>query len=166
MQDTSSKTRRKKIGEASEILDAIGHEDEKEGIKWTKYFMDLWDKQEWDKNQLKKEKLEKKRKFSKIDYFKALAGMLQQESFDMDIPDGYRVWSEFSGDGVVLKFTDIQGNIYYKAFKPDGTPEVDFNAVVGMLIDLQDSIDGLERLRMNQFKKDTGIILPDDKSKN
>lgn len=151
--------RKEEINEAGEVLDAIGQRNEKKGIKWTQHFMDEWDREKWHENQLKKEKLEEKRKYSRMNYHQALSGMLQDEAQDLDVPFGYRVWSEFSGEGVILKVSDVHKNTYYDAFRPDGTPEIDFNVAVQLLIAAQDTIDMLERERVKSLK-DRGIILP------
>lgn len=156
---TLPSVRKKKMAEASEILDAIGHENEKEGIKWTQRFMSQWDKKQWEKQQIKRGELDKKRRFSRMGYHELVAGMLQEELKDLDVPPGYRTWTEFSGEGVIVRMVDSKGKKYNRAFRPDGTPEVDFRAVVGLLTDVQNSVDILEQERAENLKT-MGIVLP------
>lgn len=151
-------SRQKKVNEAIEELDAIGHENEKEGIKWTQYFMKQWDLKQWEKNQFKEESLKKKRR-DRLGYHRVIAGMLGEEALGMDIPLGYQVGAFFSGDGVILKLVDRWGKKYHRAFKPDGVPKIDFNAVVGLLVDLQNTIDLLEFRAQQELPQNSGIIL-------
>jgi hypothetical protein len=155
----SEKQRKEKLVEANDILDAIGQESEKKGISETKYFMDQWDRRQWHENQLKKDRLDSSRKFRKMEYYRILAAMLQEEIADLDIPNGYMAWSEFTQSGVVVRLRDRWGKKYYRAFKPDGTPEIDFNAVVGLLTDVQNSVDKLEYDARENLKQ-SGFILP------
>lgn len=153
------KDKKKSIKNAIEVLEAIGHERESEGIKWTQYFMDMWDKKQWKENQLKKEKLKRKRKFSKREYFMALAGMLNEEIPDLDLTAGYSAMAYFNEKGVVLTLTTPIGEKYNRAFVPDGTPDVDFQAVVSFLVSLLDTVDKIENTRMKATLSKSGILL-------
>lgn len=156
---TSPLKRKAEVNLALEKLEAIGQESEKEGIKYTQQFMKEWDQKQEGRGREKKGQLERMKRFSKPEYYRLVAGMIQEELSDLDIPVGYRTWAEMSGDGVIAKMTDLKGKTYYKAFKPDGSPEVDFKAVVGILTDIQNSIDYLEYERAENLKK-LGLILP------
>lgn len=155
----NKKSKRKRVGHAREVLEAIGQDSEKEGIKWTKYFMDKWNRKQWKENQIKKEKLEKKRKYTKMEYFRALAGMLHEEAQFLEAPPNYDFWAEFSGDGVVLKMRSPSGKTYQRAFKPDGTPELDYKAVVSILVSALDTVHHVEEEKIQKIK-DQGFILP------
>lgn len=150
--------RKKQVGEAQEVLDAIGHENEAEGIKWTKHFMDKWDKKQWKQNQIKTDKLKKTRRYTKQEYYRLLYQMLQEEIKDLlenDIPPGFKVYPGYDDGGVGVYLDTPDGERYARGFKPDGTPEVDFNAVVGLLEDILITVDRL--LKKNATS--SGIIL-------
>lgn len=149
----------KKIGESQDVLDAIGQENEKEGIRWTKYFMDIWDQKEREKKEKKRDRLKKATVYKKMEYYRIVAGMLQQESANLDVPDRYMVWSEFSEQGVIVRLASPSGEKFSRAFKPSGEPVVDLNAVFGLLVDVQSTIDMLEDRRYQKLK-DSGIIIP------
>jgi hypothetical protein len=118
---------------AIEILDAIGTENEHEGIKWTKFFMDKWDKKEREQNQLKEENLKKKR-MTKKRYYEALAGMLNEQFKQMDKPSNkWIVLAFYTDKGVVVQLKDIWGRVYQRAFKPCGIPKIDLH-VVGLYL--------------------------------
>lgn len=94
-----------------------------------------------------------------MEYHQLIAGMIQDELLDLDIPPGYTTRAEFSGKGVVVRLTDYQGKNYNRAFRPAGEPEIDFKAVVGLLTDVQNSVDYLEYERKENLKT-MGLILP------
>ncbi len=150
---------KRKVGETQDVLAAIGHENEKLGIKYTKQFMDQWDKKQWYRNQLQKEKLAKGRKFKKTDYFRLISGMLGEEAQDLELPHGYFIWSEFSGDGVILKMKDRWGNNHHRGFKPSGTPHADFSYVANILASALDTADYLEEIAQDKLKAQ-GFVLP------
>lgn len=150
--------RQKQVGEIGEVLDAIGHENEKEGIKWTQYFMDIWDKKELENQHRKKHKLKKSLGFTKREYYRIISNMIDEELRELDIPPGYVAWSSFDEKGVVLRLTTYNGEKYNRAFKPDGSPSTDFNVVVGLLIDTQDTIDRCENKRRENLNK-MGLII-------
>lgn len=151
--------RDKKIGEASEILDAIGHENEKEGIRWTQHFMNIWDQHELDKRHQKKDRLKKATIFNKMEYHRIISGMIHDEAKSLDIPTGYMVWSEYTEDGVIVRLAAPNGEKYKRAFKPSGDPGVDLNAVFGLLVDVQSTVDEVVNRSATNLKK-AGIIIP------
>jgi hypothetical protein len=153
------KSKEKKMAQASEILDAIGQENESEGIKWTQYFMNEFDKKQWEQNQLKQDRLEKVRRFNKAEYYRVLTGMFNEEVKDMDIPTGYLVIAQYTKEGIVVNMMDRWKKKWRRAFTPDGTPKVDFNAIVGLLTDVQNTIDILERQATERLKE-FGLVLP------
>lgn len=150
-----------------EKLEAMGHETESEGIKWTKYFMDQFDKDQWDKDQIKLDKLDHARRFTKRNYFHLLASMLNEELKDMDIPDGYMFAAYSTAKGVVTELIDKSGQRYRRAFTPCGTPKIDHHCIVLNLIQAQDTVDLLEeeiyrkQHTVDGLKKtESGIIIP------
>jgi hypothetical protein len=155
----SEKERKVKIAEANDILDAIGQESEKAGISETKRFMDLYDQKQWHENQLKKAALKSSSRYSKMEYYRRISAMLQEELTEIEFPNGYIAWSEYTEGGVIMRLKDRWGGKWLRAFKPDGTPEVDFNAVVGLLVDTQDTIDKLEA-KARKSMEASGFILP------
>lgn len=162
MQGNTQKTHnpQKEQKRVAEMLEAIGQEDEHEGIKATKYFMDQFEKKNWEEDQFKQDRLEKATKYSRHEYHKILAMMLDEEARQMDIPFelGYKAWTEFTEDGVILRMTDRWGRKYHKAFRPSGIPKVDFFAVVTLLSDLQGTADTLEQAAIKKLR-DMGLIL-------
>jgi hypothetical protein len=152
-------TKEKELSRAMEMLDAMGQENESEGIAWTKKFMDEFDQRQWEENQLKQDKLARSTKYTRMEYYRIVCGMINEELKDMDIPRGYVAMSHFTENGVIVDLADRWGKRWRRAFKPDGTPKIDFNAVVGLLTDIQNTIDGLEYNAQANLK-DLGLVLP------
>lgn len=143
-----------KINQAREILDTIGQENEKEGIKWTKFFMDRFDKKEWEKNQIKMDKLNKHR-MTKRGYFEMVTGMINELFKEVDKPSRkWRLQAFTTKKGVVMQIWDTLGRVYQKAFTPCGIPKIDLKAIEIYLGQAEDTM----------YKEDkqtkSGIILP------
>lgn len=151
--------KQKKIDEAAEVLDTIGQENEKEGIKWTQYFMNIWDQHELDRKLKKKDRLKKATIYKKMEYHRIIAGMIQEEAKQLDIPDRFMVWSEFTQDGVIVRLVSPSGDKFNRAFRPTGEPGIDLNAVFGILVDVQTTIDDLEEKRFSKLRE-SGLIIP------
>ena len=134
--DTMSKTTN-----TTEVLEAIGHENEKEGVKWTQYFMNEWDQKQRGKDHENLNLLDKRRKFTRQRYHEVLSGMINEGLSELDVEHGFKAHSEFNKSGVVVRVTDPDGKKYARAFKPSGEPEIDFNAVVGLLSQVLDTSD-------------------------
>ena len=138
------KPKKKVVGEARDVLDVMGQQSEKEGIKWTQYFMDKFEKEEWDKEQLAKEKLQRSR-LTKKRYYYILAEMLKEMIVVVNRPSPGYVASVYSNKkGVVAQFKDKLGRIWRKAFKPCGIPKIDHHAcktISGMAEDKMWSLD-------------------------
>jgi len=138
-----------------EKLEAMGQENEHEGIKWTKFFMDKWDRKEREQNQLRQDKLKKKR-MTKKKYYEALAGMLNEQLRSMDKPSNkWRTLAFFTEKGVVVQLKDIWGRVYQRAFKPCGTPKIDLHMVNLYLGGAEDTMYKVE----TEKKTDSGIYL-------
>lgn len=147
-------TNTKKINEARDVLDAIGHENEHEGIKWTKYFMDLFDKNEMEKNILREESL--KKKVTRKRYHEALAGIMNELMIDMDKPSNNWITNAFFTEkGVVVQLKDKWGRVYQRAFKPCGTPKIDLHMVNLYLGGAEDTMYKVE----SEKKTQSGIYL-------
>lgn len=149
-----------------EKLDAMGTENEREGIKWTKYFMDQFDRSEWEKNQIQLEKLDRKARFSRSGYHHLLAMMMNEEAKEMDFPEGYLPIIYPTKQGVVLEIIDRSNNKHRRAFTPVGIPKIDHHAVTVCLIQAQNTIDTIEEKiykkthTLDGMKKtESGIIL-------
>jgi hypothetical protein len=143
-------------GEAGEIIDAMGHENEKKGIKWTQYFMDKWEKKEWEENQLKKDRLGKHR-MKKKEYTRILYKMFEEMIKHMERPaPGYFVKSGFSHKGIWSRMYDKYNRTYARGVKVCGTPKVDFQAIVTLAAATEDKMWEVDS------KKETpsGIYLP------
>lgn len=138
------KATNKDVGLALEKLDAMGHANEKEGIKWTQFFMDQFDKETWEKDQIQLDRLEHSRRFTKRNYFYLLAQMLNEEAHDLDTPSGYLVGARSTLDGVVLEVIDRSGICHRRAYTPCGTPKIDYECAVVCLIQAQNTIDKKE----------------------
>jgi len=145
-----------KAADAVEILDAIGHENEKEGIRWTKYFMNQYAKKEWEKDQIKKEKLKKANK-NKKDYVLLLAKMLQQELYILDTPKDYTLDVKITPKGIIMGIKSPYKNRWvYKAFKPSGIPKYDYAYI-------QNAVAETDAFMINDNRRsqtDSGIFLP------
>ncbi len=138
-----------------EKLEAMGQENEHEGIKWTKFFMDKWDRKEREENQLRQDKLKKKR-MTKKKYYEALAGMLNEQLSSMDKPSNkWKVLAFYTEKGVVVQLKDIWGRVYQRAFKPCGTPKIDLHMVNLYLGGAEDTMYKVE----TEKKTDSGIYL-------
>ena len=153
---------KKKVNEAAEILEAIGQENESKGIEATQHFMKLWD----DKNALEDHKkvtlLGKKRNYTKVDYYRIIAGMINEGLAELDVEPGFVAKAAFTKEGVVVKVTDPEGYVYARAFKPNGDPETDYNCVVGLLSQVLDTSDEYY-VKKQKALKEAGIIIPGQK---
>lgn len=123
--------KQKQVDHAKEVLDAIGHESEKQGIKWTKYFMDKWDKQEWEKQQIVQDKLAKGTKYRKSEYYRLVANVLREIVYGIERPN-WGWWAEVKStdDGVIVILKHRTGRSWSRAFKPTGIPKIDYQAAV------------------------------------
>lgn len=148
----------KEISKALDMLDAMGHEKESEGIKWTKQFMKEFDNKQWEHNQLRQEELEKGRRTA-FDhrYFRLVASMLNEEAHDLDLPTAYMIAGYSTKKGVVLEVIDRHGIHHRRAFTPSGIPKIDYHCVVNCLIQAQNTIDKLERLYIDTHYTRDGI---------
>ena len=131
----------KSTKQALEVLEAIGQENEHEGIKATKYFVDQFDKREWNRQQIQEGKLDKERRFTKKRYFLMIAKMMNEEAQDLDIPPMFKVWANPTDKGVILFIKDPFTRTYRAAFTPCGQPRKDYVAVVEFLTRAQNTMD-------------------------
>jgi len=148
----------KKIGEAIDKLDAMGQPSEKEGIKWTKRFMDEFDKKEWEKNMLREEVLKRKR-LTKKRYFEMLAGMANELFKESEISGGWRGIVYFTQKGMVMQIKSMMGRIFQRAFKPCGIPKIDLNAVYTLLGSAEDTMWQIDEKGNIDLKTKNGIYL-------
>lgn len=149
----------KKQIEAIEILDAIGQENEHEGIKWTKRFMEAFDKREWEKNQIKQEKLGKTR-YSKKRYSEVLAGMMNEFLQEMDAPNhNWRSIAYYTEKGVVVQIKNVLGRVFQRAFAPCGIPKIDFQAVLAMVSSAEDTMWRIDKDGDLDVKTKGGVYL-------
>jgi hypothetical protein len=140
MDDTKKK---KAVAKATEVLEAIGQESEKEGVKWTKYFMDLWDKEQWNKEQIIETSLGRKK--HKLDYIELLRRFLEEQLFSLERPNfGYWVEVGKSKIGVYAKLHDRWGKVWSRGIKACGVPKMDYNAVWILVETVDDKMWELE----------------------
>ena len=138
------------------MLDAMGQKNEKAGIKWTKYFMHKWDKEQWEENQLEKDKLKKKTK-SRYAYTELLFKFFQEKAFALDRPNrGYWLESGFSGKGIWVKLHDRFGKKWVRGIRPSGIPKYDHHAVLILVQSIEDKMWEVER----EPQTETGVYLP------
>lgn len=153
---TKTTIRQQQIGEAEDILDAIGHERESEGIKWTKYFMDMYEKKQLKKDQFNIEAL-KKNKMSKSKYSWMLKSYLEASLSRLEIPNTFQVKVEKTHEGIVAMYKPVYSSRWrYKAFAPCGIPLRDYKHVLYIIQEIDLSILKED----NSPVTDTGIILP------
>lgn len=120
----------KRIDHIVDKIDAMGHESERQGIKWTQYFMKQFEKDEFEKNQIKKEKLDKRARYSRKEYTRVCREMLDQEIKELERPGpGFWVETGYEGEGVWLKLHDRYGRKFARGFKPSGIPKVDLHMI-------------------------------------
>ena len=144
------------IGEASDILDAMGQSSEKKAKKWVVYFNKLWEKKELSKNQLRKEKLAKKRK-KFAEYYQILAEMLHDMVIDLERPmPGFVVAGKFNEHGVYVEMWDPWHRTYQRAIKPTGVPKYDLPAVLTLVGSTEDTMWKLADEKVT----DNGVFLP------
>lgn len=151
----------RKALEVSEKLEAMGQENEKEGIRYTKEFMDEFDKREWERNQLQIQKLEHRRKFKKMDYFHLVARMLDEESKQLDISDRFLVKTIWNEEKTGLMLYDMLTKKQYgHGFKISGIPKIDHAAVTVLLLELQNTAEAIEQEQIKDSNKTrSGIIV-------
>lgn len=145
-----------KKGEAEDVLDAIGQKNEKEGIKWTKFFHEKWEKEELEKQFIDEETLKKNRK-KKDRYFKALAFLMQKKLDELEKPGpGFTINVKTSATGVFVELKDRWGRSYKRGFKPTGTAKYDLNAAVNMIGRVEDTMYDIEDKKQTK----SGVYLP------
>ncbi len=126
--------------EVEEKLEVMGQEDEHQGIRWTKYFMDQFDKKEWEKDQIHQQRLERKAKFSKKGYYDLCAQMMNQEAQTLDLALQFRLRGYATKYGVALEMRDIKtGRMFTRGMKPCGIPKYDYYATVVLLMQAQNT---------------------------
>jgi hypothetical protein len=148
----------KKVGIAQDVLDAIGHENEKEGIRWTKHFMDLWEKDQSEDKFNKESKLKKSEGYDKLRYNSLICNMLQEEINGLDLDVGYSSYARYTKDGVFVILKAPNKKVYGRGFKPSHDYKVDYTAVVGLLVDILDTVDYFAYEKKNNLEKQ-GIII-------
>lgn len=143
--------KQKQVGEAKEVLDAIGSENEKEGIKWTKFFMDKWDKKEWEKAQFEQERLGRWTKKKKA-YYELVHHFFKEQIEGLERPNyGYWVETGMSTKGVWLKLHDRFGKVWTKGMKIIGVPKYDhfgIGIISGKVEDLMWKLEESDPLKM------------------
>lgn len=150
---------KKQSYKAIEMLEAMGHENEKEGIKHTKYFMNLWDKQQWEQQQIQEEKLGKASKYKRIEYHRILRKMLNNMVMGIDrIGPGYWAETGFDDKGVWAKLHDKYNRVWQRGIKPSGIPKVDYKGAVGLAAAIE--IKMIEIEQDPDPKTESGIHLP------
>jgi hypothetical protein len=133
-----------KVGEAREILDTIGQDSEKEGIRWTKIFMDQWDKKEWEENQIEKEKLKKRNK-RRLEYTHLLHNLIREKGLELERPaQGYWLETGFNQKGVWVRLHDRHGNKWNRGIKVTGIPKYDHHAALILVQAIEDKMWELE----------------------
>lgn len=150
---------KKKSYNAIEMLEAMGHENEQEGIKYTKYFMDKWDRDQWEKQQIQEEKLGKAKKFRRVDYHKKLRGMLNEMVLGIDrVGPGYWAETGFNEKGVWARLHDKYGRTWQRGIKPSGIPKVDYRGSIGLAAAIEMKMIEIENDKDPKSKG--GIHLP------
>lgn len=161
---------KKESKKANEILEAMGHESEKEGIKWAKYFIDKFDEKELEKNQIKEEKLYRKAKFKRIGYHRLCWELLKEEVDLLEHPtenSPYHPKVSYTKFGVSVEVHDLRTRqIYTRGFKPCGYPKYDLAAIREFTVWTQDVMWELDEIRLelrdkqgNKIKTKSGIYV-------
>ena len=145
------------MAEVNRKIDDMGQVDESKGIAATKKYIAEFNKEN-AKNDQKRIKFLGTLSKNKKKYFNQISGLLNDEIEDMDLAKKYIAWSEFDEKGVILRLVGPKGK-FHRAFKPAMKPAVDFEAVVGLLIQLQDQID-LELYEKARSLERMGFVLP------
>ena len=149
----------KKQEKSIEVLDAIGMKNEHEGIKWTKFFMDKWNRKEWEKNQLTEDNMRKQRQ-TKKKYYKFIVAILNEGFSEMDMPSGnWRIGAYATDKGVVVQLKNVFGRVFQRAIKPCGTPKIDFNAMMQLMGSAEDTMYNIETKGEVDLKTKGGIFL-------
>ncbi len=153
-------TNKKQLGEAAEKLEAMGQENEHEGIKWTKYFMDAFNKKEWEEEQIKTAKLDHSRRYSKRGYYEMLAKMLDEECRDLDLTIRFTATGYPNKEGVVINMVDHKTGLQFKrGMKPSGIPKYDYYGITVLLMQAQNTAESIERGNDDLVTTKSGIIL-------
>ena len=149
----------KKQSKAIETLEAIGQTDEHKGIKWTKFFMDKWNRKEMEKNQLTADAMRKKRG-TKKKYYRFIAVVLNEAFEEMDKPSNkWRIGAYSTDKGVVVQLKGIMGRIFQRAITPCGTPKIDLNAMMQLVGSAEDTMYNIETKGEVDLKTKGGIFL-------
>lgn len=134
------KERNSKIekGEALEILEAVGSENEKEGIRATIEFQTESQKRNQEKEDRLKDYLQDKSK--SITYDSLLRNLLDALCSQVELPEGYdyRVTSDERGIALIIK---TPGGLYAKGFKPCQDGKYDLNACRTIRDNLENTIE-------------------------
>lgn len=110
-----------------EKVEAMGTDDNKEGVKATKSILKEEEKENKEKEAIALEYLKNQRKF-KDQYILTLSKLLEVKLFEDQFPKGtsYRVAP--TDQGVYMELY-VNGRIFQQAFKASGEPLYDLNAV-------------------------------------
>jgi hypothetical protein len=119
----------KKLGEEEELIDALGHENEKEGIKNVKEFMKGEEKKEQDKQDRMTELIMGASKGNKNSYILFMAELLDRKLKSVSISPGWIYEIIPTGEGVILELISPLKRYFRRAFKPCGQAIYDLNAI-------------------------------------
>jgi len=150
----------KKVGEVREILDAIGHENEKQGIKWTKYFMNEWDLEETRKRNSLIMMLDSTAKRNLTDYRRLLMEVLGELLYSIDLPPQYRTKHSLNDKGIKVTLIDPHLATYERGTKISYVGRYDLSAIEHMALDCEYEANQIEKKRSNgNYKTKGGIYL-------
>lgn len=142
--------------EAREVLDAIGQEDEAQGIKQTQFFMSEWEKEQAEEQAKEQRKLAEAKVKGSLAYIKAVASLLETEAKELDIPLEFSWSVSHSPKGIIFNLEDRTGKRWRRAFKPCGDVWVDYFAVVEVLTNADTTV---QENKPNSLQE-MGFIIP------
>lgn len=147
--------------QAREILEAIGQEDEKQGIRQTQVLMSEWEKEQAALQQKEYDLLGKAKNKGSLPYIAAVADLLKRESVALEIPLEYEWDVSHSPKGVVFKMAQrnndgTHGKKWVCAFKPCGQIPVDYYAVIETLVRTDTTVQNNQSTSLQK----RGFILP------
>ncbi len=132
--------KQKTQGKARDIIDAIGHENEKQGIKWAKYFFDEFQKREKEKTNKIIDRLLKVRNKRK-EYHRVLREVFDGMIMELERPTpGFSAETGYNDIGIWVKLKDPYGRTFQRGIKPTGTPKIDLAAATHMMGTTEDKM--------------------------
>lgn len=126
-----------------EEVEALGTDDEKEGVKAAKEIIPLQEKREVEKDTRTIEYLTNKRS-RKIEYNRALAALLYSKLYEDEFPQNVLYEVIPTEEGVVMELT-VGPRLFRQAFAVSGDPFYDLNAVKLFVMRAENTVEKICR---------------------